>query len=56
MRTINEHLVNIFDEGELSREATIRKLRIVRSEGEDTAKNLPKRPVPRKQKPKGDEA
>ena len=33
VRTINEHLVNIFDEGELSREATIRKFRIVRSEG-----------------------
>lgn len=33
VRTINEHLVNIFDEGELSREATIRKFRIVRAEG-----------------------
>ena len=33
VRTINEHLVNIFDGGELSREATIRKFRIVRSEG-----------------------
>ncbi len=33
VRTINEHLVNIFDEGELGREATIRKFRIVRSEG-----------------------
>jgi hypothetical protein len=33
VRTINEHLVNIFDEGELSREATIRKLRMVRTEG-----------------------
>ena len=33
VRTINEHLVNIFDEAELSREATIRKFRIVRSEG-----------------------
>ena len=33
VRTINEHLVNIFDEGELDREATIRKFRIVRSEG-----------------------
>jgi len=30
VRTINEHLVNIFDEGELSREATLRKFRIVR--------------------------
>jgi len=33
VRTINEHLVNIYDEGELRREATIRKFRIVRSEG-----------------------
>jgi hypothetical protein len=36
VRTINEHLVNIFDEGELNREATIRKFRIVRSEGRRT--------------------
>ena len=33
VRTINEHLANIFEEGELSREATIRKFRIVRLEG-----------------------
>jgi hypothetical protein len=33
VRTINEHLVNVFNEGELSREATIRKFRIVRAEG-----------------------
>lgn len=33
VRTINEHLANIFEEGELSREATIRKFRIVRREG-----------------------
>jgi hypothetical protein len=33
VRTINEHLVNIFDERELAREATIRKFRIVRTEG-----------------------
>ena len=33
VRTINEHLVNIFDEGEVSREATIRKFRMVRIEG-----------------------
>ena len=33
VRTINEHLVNIFAEGELSREATIRRFRIVRQEG-----------------------
>ncbi len=34
VRTINEHLVNIFDEDELCREATIRKFRIVRIEGQ----------------------
>jgi hypothetical protein len=33
VRTINEHLVNIYDEGELPREATLRKFRIVRLEG-----------------------
>ena len=33
VRTINEHLVNIYEEGELQREATIRKFRIVRFEG-----------------------
>lgn len=33
VRTINEHLMNIFDEGELGREATIRKFRMVRTEG-----------------------
>ena len=33
VRTINEHIQNIFEEGELSREATIRKFRIVRPEG-----------------------
>ncbi len=33
VRTINEHLVNIFEEGELRRGATIRKFRIVRPEG-----------------------
>lgn len=33
VRTINEHLQNLFEEGELDPEATIRKFRIVRSEG-----------------------
>lgn len=28
IRTINEHIVNIYEEGELSPEATIRKFRI----------------------------
>ena len=31
--TVNEHLANVYDEGELIPEATIRKFRIVRSEG-----------------------
>ncbi len=33
VRTINEHLVNIFSEGELAQNATLRKFRIVRLEG-----------------------
>ena len=33
VRTVNEHLVNIFSEGELAQNATIRKFRIVRLEG-----------------------
>lgn len=33
VRTISEHLQNIFDQGELSREATIRKFRTVQTEG-----------------------
>ena len=33
VRTINEHLANVYDEGELTREATIRNFRIVRREG-----------------------
>ncbi|MFH7379881.1 virulence RhuM family protein [Klebsiella aerogenes] len=33
VRTINEHLVNIFAEGELAQNSTIRKFRIVRLEG-----------------------
>ncbi|MCB1721640.1 MAG: virulence RhuM family protein, partial [Alphaproteobacteria bacterium] len=31
--TINEHIKNIFDEGELSEESTIRNFRIVQTEG-----------------------
>lgn len=31
--TVNEHLANIYDSGELTREATIRKFRIVQKEG-----------------------
>ncbi|MGX5857274.1 virulence RhuM family protein [Dyadobacter jiangsuensis] len=33
VRTINEHLQNIFNSGELERQATIRKIRIVQKEG-----------------------
>lgn len=33
VRTINEHVINAFEEGELAREATIRNFRIVRREG-----------------------
>lgn len=33
VRTINEHLINIFSEGELGQSSTIRKFRIVRQEG-----------------------
>jgi len=33
VRTVNEHLKNIYDQAELAREATIRKFRIVQSEG-----------------------
>lgn len=33
VRTVNEHLQNVFSEGELEREATIRDFRIVRQEG-----------------------
>ena len=34
IRTVNEHLKNIYKEGELDPEATIRKFRIVRDEGQ----------------------
>ncbi|MGB9152361.1 MAG: virulence RhuM family protein [Alphaproteobacteria bacterium] len=32
-RTVSEHISNIYDEGELSREATVRKFRTVQAEG-----------------------
>ena len=35
VRTINEHLVHIYEEGELERDRTIRKFRIVRTEGKE---------------------
>lgn len=33
IRTVNEHIINVFEEHELDKEATIRKFRIVRQEG-----------------------
>ena len=33
IKTVNEHLVNIYNEGELAPQATIRKFRIVQTEG-----------------------
>jgi len=33
IRTVNEHLKNIYDQAELARDATIRKFRIVQTEG-----------------------
>ena len=38
--TINEHLANIYDEEELSSEATIRKFRIVQLEGKRNVSRL----------------
>jgi len=38
IKTINEHLSNIFDEGELVRERTVRNFRIVQLEGERNVK------------------
>jgi len=41
VRTINEHLKNIYDQGELERGATIRKFRIVQTEGNrEVARNV----------------
>jgi len=34
VRTINEHIQNVYDEGELEPETTIRKFRIVQKEGQ----------------------
>lgn len=33
VRTINEHIKKIYDDGELAQESTIRKFRIVQTEG-----------------------
>jgi len=41
VRTISEHLSNVFSSGELEKEATIRKFRIVRREGlRDVTRNV----------------
>jgi len=40
VRTINEHIQNIFDEGELAPDATIRKYRIVQTEGKREVSRL----------------
>ncbi len=41
VKTVNEHLLNIYDDGELDREATIRNFRIVQREGSrDVARNI----------------
>ncbi len=41
VRTVNEHLQNVYNTKELDREATVRKFRIVRKEGShDVAKKL----------------
>jgi hypothetical protein len=40
VRTVNEHLINIFDAEELSREATIRKFRITATDGKTYATPL----------------
>lgn len=41
VKTANEHLVNIYSEGELTPEATIRKFRIVRTEGKrEVSRNI----------------
>ena len=38
VRTINEHILNIFSDGELLESATIRKSRIVQQEGKRSVK------------------
>ncbi|MFT5083975.1 MAG: hypothetical protein ACI9Y1_002027 [Lentisphaeria bacterium] len=38
VRTVNEHLVSIYNEGELDQNATIRKFRIVLQEGDRNGK------------------
>ncbi|MDR1967416.1 MAG: virulence RhuM family protein [Burkholderiaceae bacterium] len=40
LKTISEHLQNIYDEGEIDPEPTIRKLRIVQIEGQRQMRRL----------------
>jgi hypothetical protein len=41
LQTVNEHLINLFDQKEISREATIRNFRIVQKEGaRDVTRNI----------------
>jgi len=40
VRTINEHIKNIYSEGELDPGATIRKFRIVQKEGQRNVERL----------------
>ena len=40
VKTVNEHIVNIYNEGELQPEATIRKFRIVQNEGKRRVERL----------------
>ena len=43
VRTVNEHLQNIYNTSELEKEATIRKIRIVQKEGSrDVARDVQK--------------
>ena len=41
LRTISEHVGNVYEEDELGREATIRKFRIVRQEGNRQMSSFP---------------
>ena len=40
VNTINEHIANVYEEGELAPEATIRKFRIVQTEGDRQVERL----------------
>lgn len=54
VKTANEHLVNIYAEGELQPEATIRSFRIVQREGSrDVARNIDHYNLDAKRAPRG---